>query len=224
MGADEYMSKAAHDLRGPLSGIQASAQVLLRMLDRQGEIRGTEARSLLEGINRQTHRMSRAISQLQEVARLEAGVPLNRQPADLAGELRAAVEAAEEIQEGRSITLDVNGPVTALVDAFRVRQAVLEVLRNAVAASPAEEDVVVRCRQAGDAHIDIRVSDRGRGVDLPDRERLFERFYRGQEPGWEGLGLGLYITRLVVEAHGGQVGAEFPAEGGTCIHLRLPAL
>jgi signal transduction histidine kinase len=109
-----------------------------------------------------------------------------------------------------------------VVDEARLRTAVTNLVRNALAYSAPDSTVHVRLRIAGERVI-VSVADEGRGLAPGDRDRVFDPFVRGQGGSGRnaGVGLGLFITRRIVEAHGGSVWAE-PAEQGTTFHIALP--
>ncbi len=115
----------------------------------------------------------------------------------------------------------------ATVDPLRLEQVVANLLDNAIKYSPdgGQIDVELREDQGGSATIAVR--DRGLGIPIEDREHIFDRFYQGHDrtslTGIAGMGLGLYISRQIIELHGGTIRAEFPPGGGTRFVVRVPA-
>jgi len=117
------------------------------------------------------------------------------------------------------LRLDCPDDATASFDKLKVKQAVVNVVRNAIEASPAAAEVLVRCRLA-DGDVEIAVADNGPGVAAADRAAIFAPFFTTKE---EGSGLGLAIAREFAEAHGGAITAETSPSGGAVFVLRLPA-
>ena len=172
----------------------------------------------VEAILAQVGRMDRLVGDLADVARLEAGrLRLARAPVDLAELARAGAEQARLLSPRHPIRVELpNGPVVALVDRYRVGQVLQNLLGNAVKYSPPGSEVVVRV-EATDGEARLSVADAGPGITPGALPRLFERFYRADPAGAPaGLGLGLYISRMLVETHGGRIWAESaPGEGST---------
>jgi signal transduction histidine kinase len=113
----------------------------------------------------------------------------------------------------------------ASVDGERLEQVVINLIDNAVKFSPAGSPIEVGVRSGQDATCDIRVRDHGPGIPVEHRPQIFDRFYQVEAtPHNPGLGLGLFISREIVELHGGQLLAEFPPEGGSEFIVRLVAL
>jgi signal transduction histidine kinase len=217
------MSVAAHDLRGPLAGIQASAQVLLRLLARTGKVEGDDARNLLEGIDRQTHRMSRMLTQLVDASRIESGqLRLAREAVGLTALARGVVDRVQAQAERHTFSVEAPGSVIARVDPARLEDVLSNLVDNAIRYSPEGGEVILTVHETGDRAV-MTVRDHGVGLDVADRPRLFERFFRGNTAGpHEGVGLGLYISHEIIGLHGGKLSAEFPADGGACFVISLP--
>jgi signal transduction histidine kinase len=167
-------------------------------------------------------RLNTMIGDLLDVARLEQGLfALNRAPVDFVALAQEVVQAAR----GPETTIHVRAPdeLVAQVDATRVRQALENLLANALRYSPAEEPIEVTiAREARDtgAWAVITVRDRGPGIAPERMPALFDRFQTG--PGSDGLGLGLYLVRGIAEAHGGTVEAESTPGSGAAFRLALP--
>ena len=119
---------------------------------------------------------------------------------------------------GVALRLECPADTTARLDKLKVKQAVVNVLRNAIEASPPGADVVVRCALA-DGAAEIAVTDRGPGIPAADRAAIFTPFFTTKE---HGSGLGLAIAREFAEAHGGAITAESRDGGGATFVLRLP--
>lgn len=216
---DEFLQIAAHDLRSPVAAVRLQVQSAARAPTPK------DAVARLARADRAVARLSRLLDALLDVSRIGAGrLALDREPGDLAAITREAVaRAAEEAAEaGCAVTVDAPAPVPGRWDRGRVEQVVANLLENALKYGRGRP-VVVTVRLAGD-RARLAVADRGIGIADGDRARIFERFERAA-PGrkYGGLGLGLWIVRRIVEAHGGAVAVESaPGEGAT-FTVELPA-
>ncbi|MHB1416028.1 MAG: MASE3 domain-containing protein [Chloroflexota bacterium] len=209
---EDYVSLISHDLRSPLTVIMVQAQLLLRATDKP-EV----ARKAGEAILTSGQRMKAMLQDLVDTVRMESGqVMLDLAPLDvpsllldLRGRL-AATDAAKRIE----VVLPPEGVPPALADANRLERVLTNLLSNALKYS---EDTVRVTVEADANELTVAVADKGRGIAKEDLPHLFDRFYRVDETRrTEGLGLGLYITRMLVEAHGGRIWVESePGEGST---------
>jgi signal transduction histidine kinase len=120
-------------------------------------------------------------------------------------------------------TLDLVAPATleCEIDPLRIEQVLSNLLDNAMKYSPDGGAIDVTLSRYGD-DIELSVRDRGLGIPEEKRAQIFERFYQAHDNGQRGMGLGLYVSRHIVELHGGDMWAEFPADGGTRMIVRLP--
>jgi signal transduction histidine kinase len=223
---DDFLSIVSHELRTPLTSIQGYSQLLeARMRD------GATAKELsqIRTIRTQVTRMRRLVEDLLDVSRIDRRglVSIEPEPLDLAVELREAAARTEREHPDRAITVDAPESLPIEADRDRVGQVLTNLLDNAVKYSPGGGAVAVTADVRGNG-VEVAVADEGIGLSEEQRERIFERFYQADDdastrrPG--GLGLGLYITRAIVMAHGGQIAAEpnLAAGRGTVIRLRLP--
>jgi signal transduction histidine kinase len=124
------------------------------------------------------------------------------------------------VRSGRAIDLTAPDALAARVDPLRIEQVVTNLVENALKFSPRDTRVDVALREAPDARFEIVVRDRGAGVPAGERPRLFERYFQGDH-GLGGMGLGLFLSREIVERHGGTISAEFPASGGTQVVVTI---
>jgi K+-sensing histidine kinase KdpD len=146
----------------------------------------------------------------------------NFESVDLTDEVRAAVEAAEALHTTRRVTYDVpDGQAFVLADADRLHQVMTNLIDNAAKNSPPEAPIDVRLRtQAGKAT--VTVTDAGPGFDTTLGPSVFDKFVRGRGSTVSGTGLGLYVSRLVIEAHHGTISAGTADGGKTQISFELP--
>jgi signal transduction histidine kinase len=111
----------------------------------------------------------------------------------------------------------------AWIDPMRLEQVLANLLDNAIKHSPSGSPIIVTLSQPLPGTLELAVSDRGIGIPIEARERIFDRFFQAHpEDATQGLGLGLYVSRQIVELHGGEIRADFPADGGTRIVVTLP--
>jgi two-component system sensor histidine kinase KdpD len=212
----------AHDLRTPL----ASIKVAVSDLREPGLVLPEAARAdLLETIEEQTDRLTRLVSTVLELWRLEAGAlrPKAESVAvdDLVDEAAALVERSVDAARLRRIVGAGLPPLK--VDPILMAQALANLLENASRHSPPGSEIVVEAarRRGPPDEIEIAVSDRGQGVPPDQRELIFEMFQRGPDGGRAGLGLA--IAKAFVEAHGGHIGVGTARGGGARFFLTVPA-
>lgn len=220
---DEFLSIASHELKTPVAALQAQAQLIMRRASR-GDLEQERVIQNLQMINGQTHRLTRLVSQLLDISRMEAGkLEIDRQPTDLvalAEQVVASVRLANE-----EFNIDFEGPENLTVegDPLRLEQVVTNLLDNAVKYSPDYGDIEVMLAGNDLQTAELSIRDHGLGIPPEKRGHIFERFYQAHGSGHRsGLGLGLYICQQIVEMHGGSIGAEFPEDGGTRFVVRLP--
>jgi signal transduction histidine kinase/PAS domain-containing protein len=221
---DEYLGLVGHELRTPLTSVSAYTDVLREM---DPATLAAEGPALLEIVGRNAASLRRVVDQLIDLVALDAGqAPLSRAPADLAALVRDALAAAgpELAAAGLALHAELPDALALPGDPRRLRQLVDALLDNAVRYSPAGGRLDVVLRADGDC-ADLLVADPGIGVPEAERDRIFARFFRGEQArrlGIPGTGLGLAISRAIVERHGGAV-AVLPDPGpGTRVQVRLP--
>ncbi|HEV2126248.1 MAG TPA: HAMP domain-containing sensor histidine kinase, partial [Chloroflexota bacterium] len=229
---DEFLSVAAHELKTPLTSLRGIAQLALRRYQREEVPDPRRTRESLQIIEQQSGKLARLVSQLLDVSRIEAGrLTIEPELTDIVSLAKSAVAMVRTTITHH--TIEVKGPVEeqiwALVDPLRIEQVLTNLIDNAIKFSPAGGSITVEVRQPADGAVVLSVQDRGVGIPEASRKGLFERFYQahpfrtpGADPTMAGLGLGLYISRQIVDLHGGHIEAEFPREGGTRIVVTLP--
>ena len=211
----------SHELKTPLAAIGAASQELSRLAP---NIQDPQMlKDLASEIRDGSRRLNRVVDNLLDMNRLESGVIRpKREWCDVRELLQSAVDIERESINGRDIRLDVPEEIPlALVDHTLIEQAVAKLLANAGSHTPARLPIEIDAEYSND-HLLISVSDRGPGVPIEATERLFEKFYRGDNRKTGGLGLGLSIARGLIEAHGGRLTAENRDGGGARFTIRLP--
>jgi two-component system OmpR family sensor kinase len=236
----EFLDVAAHELKTPLTSLRGMAQLTLRRFARDGDLPPERVVRALTLIDSQAAKLGRLVEQLLDLSRLESGrLLVERRDTDLGALAAAAVELFRAREDGDRLHLEVpEAPVRARVDALRFEQVLTNLIDNALKYSPQGSPVTVRLSFAAEAdgeppdgtaaapepgrRVRLTVSDDGPGVPAEDRMHLFDRFFRSRATSdTAGLGLGLHISRQIVELHGGAVRLEFPPEGGTLAVVTL---
>ena len=221
---DDFVAIVAHDLGNPLTGIKGTIQLLARRAAAQR----LTAEMIAEGfrtMQEQTAAMERLLRNMLDATRVRAGqMELHRAPADLIAIVRHAVDLlGQEAQRRVSVVTDL----TALAgnwEGDRIEQVVENLISNALKYAP-ERSVRVTIEQNPEDAV-LRVIDQGIGLTAADHARLFQRYFRSPEAiqrGVEGTGLGLFICRGIIEAHGGRITASSDGPGtGTTMTVFLP--
>jgi len=161
-------------------------------------------------------------------ARRGTGLPIGRKQTDLRTVLRHAVESIETVHPGREIVVASEGDTTGLFDADRILQAFVNLIQNAYDAMGSEGGILrvgaAKVNLANRPGVEVRIEDTGPGIPAEYQQRIFEKFFRMPGTKGEGIGLGLYISREIVAAHGGEMGVESePGKGSRFwFTLRVP--
>lgn len=213
----EFISLVSHELRNPLASVKGYAQ----LMQRRGEFNERAIHSIVE----QSDHLDRLISDLLDSSRAEAGrLELRRRRVNLVDVVNASIERVQTQTERHRIRLESrDDELYGLWDLQRLNQVFSNLLVNAMKYSPDGGEIVVRLeRQGDDAHVAIQ--DQGVGIEHDQLPRIFDRFYRvtGTAPSIQGLGIGLYVAKELIEAHGGRIWAESAGPGrGTTLHVLL---
>lgn len=213
----------AHDLRNPLSTITFAAAALLVHAPELTEPAARAVRRIAASAGR----ISRMIDSLLDLTRTRGGgeIPIALQPTDLRTICRQGVDEAEIANPGRRVDLTLEGDTRGVWDPDRLAQVVSNLLGNALDYSPPETPVTIAARDQGDSVV-IEVHNEGAPIPAETMARIFEPFQRGEQTSVgarpSGLGLGLFITKLVAEAHGGWIQVKSSADAGTTFVVSLP--
>jgi signal transduction histidine kinase len=218
---EEFLQVASHELRGPIGTLRLTVE----LLDRDARKGRTDALAdRLRIIGRQAGRLTRLSDMLLDVSRITAGrLELAREPGDLAPLVRDVVARLEDeaAEAGVELRVDAPGEVRCEFDAARIDQVATNLLTNAIKYGRGAP-VDVRLRREADRAI-LEVEDRGIGIAPEDQERIFDRFERAVSARhFAGIGLGLWIVRQLVEAHGGSIRVRSAPGQGATFTVALP--
>ncbi len=217
---EEFISVIAHDLRSPVTAIYLAEQMLERGLDAEALDR---VRPLLRNIATGARSLERMVEDLLDASSVETRrLSLVRESVDMASVLRSVVDRQLASLRGHPVRAVVAAVPPVEVDPHRIEQIVTNLLSNAAKYARDGSEITVALREHR-GELEVAVTNLGRGIAPDDLERVFTRFYRSRpESGSEGLGLGLYIARGLVEAHGGRIWVESELGASTTFHFTLP--
>lgn len=219
-----FLANISHEFLTPLSTLNASMELLL---DQAENLSAAEMRELLKPTYLSLRGLQTLIDNLLESSSIEAGqFTLRRQPVDLNAILAQALQLVEPLLERRQQPVSVVQPGSLppiYGDPARLTQVLVNLLANASKYSPPHRTIDVRVEQLGDA-LRISVADQGPGIPEAERADAFSSFVRGEAADSEqvGIGLGLYVVKTTVAAHGGRVGIDDRPGGGAIVWFELP--
>jgi signal transduction histidine kinase len=208
----QMVAAVSHDLRTPL----ASLRLLVEAID-DGVATGETRERYLGEMRTHVEALTALIDDLFELSRIEAGeISWTMRQVELRELIGETVAAMRAPAEARGVALSAVLPAEAVLaeaNAEKVQRVLFNLIQNAIRHTPADGSVTVRARMAG-AGVEVEVADEGEGIPAADGERVFEAFYRGDESrSEEGAGLGLAISRAIVEAHGGRIWLDDSGHG-----------
>ena len=220
---DTFLGIVSHDLRNLLQGIVGFAAVIAKSAPQPGETE--QIVQSAKRIQRAGVRMNRLVGDLVDVACIEAGaLAVRREVGDPTVVVVEAIETfqAQASASGVTLVAELVPPVpNAAFDAARIIQVLTNLLSNALKFTPANGNVVVRVERA-DEEVRFAVSDTGPGIPDDKLEAIFDRFLQIHEDDRRGVGLGLYISKCIVQGHGGRIWAQSGAGLGTTLCFTLP--
>jgi signal transduction histidine kinase len=216
---NDLVAAISHDLRTPIT----SLRLLVEALDDEGIVDDADRTAYLSRLRTHVGALSALIDDLFELSRLQAGeLRWSMEQVALGDLVEETVEAMRRDGAAR-LVVDVPGDLAPARGApEQIQRVLFNLIQNAIRHTPADGSVTVRAVSALEG-VQIEVADTGAGIAEPDRERVFEAFFQGQAARTNGsAGLGLAISRAIVEAHGGRIWLE-PCAGGTSVRFVLPA-
>jgi two-component system, NtrC family, sensor histidine kinase HydH len=216
----ELASTVAHEVRNPLNAVGMTAQRLKREFlgaTPEGGAERDELQDLLGIMTSETQRIDRIVQQFLEYARpprlAPEAVDLDALVGDVAGRARSRAES-----RGVRLEVEASGVGTAVVDPAQLRQALDNLVRNAVEATPEGGRVDLAVRREGGGHV-VLVRDTGRGIEPDHLPRIFDLYFTTKA---DGTGVGLAVTQQIVAAHGGTIEVDSRPGAGTTMTVRLP--
>lgn len=216
----ELIATVSHEIRSPLTTIKGFTKTLI---DRWDRLSDETKRDMLLAINADADRVTRLLAELLDVSRLEAGrLTLHRRPIDLRELAGGTVENLSGRSARHSVRMLAGEPVGVLGDPDKLRQVVTNFIENALKYTD-EGTVTVTCSLEGEWGR-LAVTDEGFGIPEASQSALFEKFSRFEVPGSpSGTGLGLYICKGLIEAHGGRIGVTSGDGVGSTFWFEVPA-
>lgn len=229
---DVLLGSVTHDLRTPLASIKAITSSLLQPGMRWSE---DEHQEMIESIDESVDRLSRLVSNLLDLSRLEAGVAVPRKDWHLIGEVVSTVlDRLDLAGQTRNRTVELDLPADlplVLMDHEQIEEVLTNLIENALKYSPANTPIRIwACVREVPAELEVSVTDQGMGIPAAELDAIFGKFYRVQhvQMPWAparpptGTGLGLAICRAILQAHGGVIWAQSQPEAGTTFTFTLP--
>ena len=222
---DDFLSTVTHELRTPLTSIRAFSEIL----NQEPDVDLTQRRKFLGIITKETERLTRIINQVLDLAKIEAGrAEWSEAPVDLRETISDTVIAMSQVFQEKNVRVEARLPekVTAVnADVDRIIQVMLNLLSNAVKfCNPADGRIDITLTE-DERELRVDVRDNGPGVPAADQHKIFDKFVQAgdtltNKP--QGSGLGLYISRHIVEHHGGRLWVQSLPGEGACFSFTLP--
>jgi signal transduction histidine kinase len=224
----QFLSNVSHELRTPLTAIGSLVDNMIDGLT--GPLNGKQTR-YMTGIKESTERLARLISDLLNLSVIEAGkTEIKPVRFSLGGLIYEVVESLKPLAAGKGIVIEITlsgGAATAWADRDKITQVLTNLIINGVKFSPPGGSLRLSAGRASDgSHLEVSVSDAGPGISPNEVERIFQEFYQISEPGREkttGVGLGLAISKKLVEMHGGKIAVESVPGQGSTFFFTIPA-
>jgi signal transduction histidine kinase len=228
---DAFIHLVSHELRTPLTGIMVAAQLAERKLCRITQPAENDQQksilSLLSQVNRQTNNLARLVNDLLDASRIHTRkFQIHASPCDLALITRDVVETLRLTQPERLLTINTPATLPVVADAVRIEQVATNFLMNALKFSPADRPINVLIDHYRD-QARVSVIDQGPGMTSDELERIWQRLYQVTDTSIQsgmsaGLGLGLYLSKAIIQQHGGEVGVKSAVGQGSTFWFTLP--
>jgi signal transduction histidine kinase len=209
-----------HDLRGPLATINLEASLLEDQIELVG---GPSTRRALQRIRLNVDYLARMVDDLLDLTAIDRGrLTIRNTKTELRTLLEQVIERAIATRDRDRVVLEAPKPITVSADDLRIERVVANLIQNALKYTPSRSAIVVRL-DGGATMARVSVTDAGPGIAPEERESIFEAFYRGASTSpHDGSGLGLYVSKRIVEAHGGRIGVDRAPDRGSCFYFELP--
>lgn len=218
---EEDVAQIVHDLKNPLQLIALESVLLDDKIARSDRL---GSRRSLQRIQANVSYLDRLVLDLLDVCSLSAGhLALQRDVTDLRDLIERCVERMVPVQDRERVFIDAAHSIQLVIDATRIERVIANLLDNALKYTPISSGIVVRLAGFGGGAC-VSVIDAGPGIDSSELATVFDRYRRGTSShGRAGTGLGLYVSKKIIEAHGGQIGVESIRGAGARFFFELPA-
>ncbi len=221
---DEFISMASHELKTPVTSIKGFTQLLLRRFQQRDD---REALHFLSRMDAQLNKLVKLINDLLDISRMQTGqLEYRQEPFELDVLAQEVIENMRGMTQTHSLILENSEPVCVFGDRDRIGQILINLLTNAIKYSPHADKVLVQVGADGKNAV-VRVQDFGIGIAPAYQKKIFERFYQVGEPEvktYPGLGIGLYISKQIVERHHGRIEVQSRKGEGATFSVILPLL
>jgi PAS domain S-box-containing protein len=216
---DEDVASIGHDLRSPLSVISLE----VAMLDNKIVTPTSDTAAALRRIGRNIDHLDHLVSDLLDLSAIQtARFQIERSPVDLGDLVLGVVDRAVATPHRPRVSVLISNTATVIGDERRIERVLTNFIQNAIRYTPHDSPIIVELRiEGGYAH--VGVEDRGPGLPPEEARCAFEKFRRGSTSrGRSGFGLGLYVSRKIIDAHGGRIGVESTFGKGSCFYFEMP--
>ena len=221
---DEMLGVVAHDLRNPLNTIIMASDLVMEL---PADTLIAKSRKTVEMIRRAADRMNRLIQDLLDIKRIEGGrLPVEPRPESLSAVVNEAVEMLRPLANGAALRLMTDMPddlPRALIDPPRIHQVLSNLVGNSIKFTPPGGSITVKAEPLADCSLRISVIDTGPGIAPEQISHLFGRYWQGNRNDRRGIGLGLAISKGIVEAHNGRIWVESTPGEGSRFHFTVPS-
>ncbi|MEO6188442.1 MAG: hybrid sensor histidine kinase/response regulator [Ginsengibacter sp.] len=218
---DEFISIASHELKTPLTSIKG----YLQLLDRNIESSSADTiKSQLRKVQAQVEKLNSLISELLDISRIEGGeLRFNKREISIDDLLSNVIETIHETNPDITISLIGQAGNKIFADEMRIEQVVVNFLTNSIKYSPKNKEIHINVK-IGDDQLYVGVKDFGIGMMKEHLEKIFQKFYRVEDTSlqFQGLGIGLYICKQIIERHGGKIGVNSNLGEGSEFYFYLP--
>jgi PAS domain S-box len=215
---DEFIALASHELRTPLTTINGYLQIVKKKLDDPKKI------TFIDKTLNQVTKLTKLVAEMLDISRIETGkLDFAMEPFDLRESVKDVVDTFRYAEASHTITFAEQGnPVPVMADRMRIEQVITNLLGNAIKYSPQSNRVEVLLEYEDDS-VRVNIKDQGIGITEEQQKQLFTRFYRAEGTDKiPGLGIGLYLSKEIIERHGGTVGVESVFGKGSMFYFTLP--
>jgi len=216
---DEFISLASHELKTPLTSISGYLQVMERSSSAEPN------KTFVKKTVQQVKKLTNLVSELLDVSKIEAGrLQLVRKPANIREVIKESIELIGHSNPGQEIVFVSSADdVSALIDRHRIEQVMMNLMSNAIKYTPGKAKIEIRL-SADEKQVKVEVQDRGIGIADDHKAKIFTKFHRVDElnPVISGLGIGLYISKQIIERHAGSLWVDSEPGKGSCFCFTIP--